>query len=191
MKANALIGIALVALVGWGAATEAQAYRWVDEKGRVHYTNIPPSRPAPPEPAAPAQPSEPGAPQGPQPAKGPEPRTSSPEFQARPGQRVPIEGILGTTGAQKQERRSGLPMSALFLMAVSVILFLGGNVWLIVVGFKQSVLWGVLMLLFSPCQAFFLCYHWQEAKRPFLVEMAGGAVGLASLLMVLAAGPPG
>ena len=88
---------------------------------------------------------------------------------------VPIEEILGTARAPKPERSSGLPMSALFLMAVALVLFLTGNIWLIVVGFKHSLLWGVLMLLFSPCQALFVCFHWQEAKRPFLVEMAGGA----------------
>ena len=33
---------ALLAIAAWAAAALAQQYRWVDEKGRVHYTDTPP-----------------------------------------------------------------------------------------------------------------------------------------------------
>ncbi|MBI2081816.1 MAG: DUF4124 domain-containing protein [candidate division NC10 bacterium] len=194
MKANALIGVTLVALLGCAAAVDAQVYRWEDEKGQVHYSNIRPSPPAPREaPAPPKEPeparqSEPEAARGPETVKGPEPKTSTPAAQARPEQAAPIEEILKATSPKKQERMGGFPMTAGFLMKLgfiilAIILSLIGNIWLIVVGFKQSVLWGLLMLFFSPSQGLFIFKYWQEAKRPFLVEVAGAAVAVIALLM--------
>src|SRR5262244_2124269 len=41
MRACFLVAAAFVAAIACGAAT-AQAYRWVDDQGRVHYTQTPP-----------------------------------------------------------------------------------------------------------------------------------------------------
>jgi hypothetical protein len=45
-------------------------------------------------------------------------------------------------------------------------------IWLLIVTFKQSVLWGFLVLLFSPISAIaFSVYHWDVAKKAFLVYL--------------------
>lgn len=190
MKANVFLGVTLAGLLGWGAAAHAQAYRWVDGKGRVHYSNIRPSSPAPREAPAPASPSKPETVKSPETVKDAEPMTSPQAAQTRPDQPPPIEEILKATGTKKQERTGGGAMTVGFLI-LSIILVLIGNIWLIVVGFKQSVPWGLLMLFFSPSQALFIFKYWQEAKRPFLVELAGCALAIVGLLMVLARAAPG
>lgn len=45
-------------------------------------------------------------------------------------------------------------------------------IWLLVVAFKESILWGILVLLFSPLSAIaFSIYHWDTSKKPFLVYL--------------------
>jgi len=60
-------------------------------------------------------------------------------------------------------------------------------VWLVVVAFKESALWGVLVLLFSPITAIiFAIKNWDEAKKPFLVYVGSGAASLAIVFMMFA-----
>lgn len=45
-------------------------------------------------------------------------------------------------------------------------------VWLIVVGFKESALWGIGMILLPfPLAIVFAAMHWQDAKKPFLAYL--------------------
>lgn len=41
IRASALLACCLAALAWWGLAAAAEIYRWVDEDGRVHYTDRP------------------------------------------------------------------------------------------------------------------------------------------------------
>ncbi len=149
MKANVLIGVTLAALLGWGAAGDAQAYRWVDEKGQVHYSNLRRFQPEPSKGPEPARPSEPKGVETPETLKGAEPKSSSLPAQARPDQRAPIEEVLEATSTKTQEQLPGvgwiLDPVVMFLFLAYVVLGLGG-IWFIVVGLKQSVKY----LFFSP-----------------------------------------
>lgn len=50
------------------------------------------------------------------------------------------------------------------------IILLISYIWLAVVAFQRRVLWGVLVLLFSPITAIIFAFkYWLEAKKPFLV----------------------
>jgi len=53
-----------------------------------------------------------------------------------------------------------------------LISFIGG-IWLLVVAFKTSVWWGLGTLLLGPVGLVFVILHWQDAKKPFLVSLAG------------------
>ncbi len=187
MKANVLIGVTLATLLGWGSAADAQIQRWVDEKGRVHYSNTRPVRPAPPEGSKPAKPSEPETLKGPETVERAEPKTSTPAAQARPDQRALTEDALQGTGTKKQERMGGVPMLTGITIS-GIVLILIGSIWLIVEGFKQSVLWGLgLVVFFQFIFPLFTYMHWQESKRPVLVFFAGGALCVIGVLMVLMA----
>jgi hypothetical protein len=67
------------------------------------------------------------------------------------------------------------------LMPLAGIVAAVGFIWLLVVAFRNSALWGVLVFLFSPIGAIvFAIRYWNEAKRPFLVYL-GSCVSLVLL----------
>ena len=80
-------------------------------------------------------------------------------------------------------------MSAVsFLFIVGVLLAVVGGLWLLVVGFQTSILWGIGMLLLPIIGLIFVFLHWQQAKSPFLLQVvgvvlifAGGAADSASI----------
>jgi len=73
------------------------------------------------------------------------------------------------------------------LMPVLAFVAFAAYVWLLVVAFKESALWGVLVLLFSPITAIiFAVKYWNEAKKPFLVYVGSGAASLAIVFMMFA-----
>ncbi len=77
---------------------------------------------------------------------------------------------------------------AYLLLALGGILYLGGWVMLLVLGFKKSLGWGLVMLFLSwliiPLIVFLIKY-WDEAKLGFLV-MVGGllAAGVGGFVLV-------
>jgi hypothetical protein len=75
---------------------------------------------------------------------------------------------------------------ALLMPLISLICF-AAFIWLVVVAFKNSTLWGVLVLLFSPITAIvFAIKCWEEAKKPFLLYIGSSAAALAVVLIFMA-----
>jgi len=71
----------------------------------------------------------------------------------------------------------------LFLLALLVHLLI--NLWLIVSAFTRSVLWGILVLLFSPLAA--IAYgitNFRDAKLPFLLYLASAVFAIAAFFMI-------
>jgi hypothetical protein len=69
-------------------------------------------------------------------------------------------------------------LSVLFPL-ISLVCF-ATFIWLVVVAFRHSALWGVLVLLFSPLTAIiFAIQNWQESKKPFLFYMGSTAAMIA------------
>lgn len=61
----------------------------------------------------------------------------------------------------------------LVIMIVGDLIALVGGIWILVLAFKQSVLWG-LGSLFVPFVALvFVIKYWAVAKKPFLINLAG------------------
>lgn len=77
------------------------------------------------------------------------------------------------------------------LMMLAPIIGLVGFVayiWLVVVAFKESAGWGLLVLFLSPITAIvFAIKFWQESKRPFLVYMGSGVASLGILVAMFSA----
>ena len=70
------------------------------------------------------------------------------------------------------------------LGGLALIANLVGGVWLIVLAFQESVVWGLLSL-FVPCaQLVFVAQHWQKAKRPALLSLGGYGAFLAACVMI-------
>jgi len=57
------------------------------------------------------------------------------------------------------------------------IFFLGGIMYLIA-SFKTSLLWGFGCLLITPVTLFYLFFHWDDAKKPFLIQIGGFVIML-------------
>lgn len=62
------------------------------------------------------------------------------------------------------------------IMILGVIVMLVGGIWLLVVAFKQSVVWG-LVVLFVPFAALvFVVKYWDVTKTAFVVNLVGAVM---------------
>jgi len=59
------------------------------------------------------------------------------------------------------------------LSILGMIIALIGGVWLIVTAFREGLLWGLGCLLLPIVSLAFVIMHWDEAKKPFLVNLLG------------------
>jgi thiol-disulfide isomerase/thioredoxin len=59
------------------------------------------------------------------------------------------------------------------LFALGVLIFLRGEIMYIMAAFRVSVVWGLCVLFINPAALLFLIMHWAEAKRAFLIQLAG------------------
>jgi hypothetical protein len=81
-----------------------------------------------------------------------------------------------------------MSMILLLVLVVGMVLAFAGGLWLLIVAFRQSILWG-LAYMFVPFAALvFIIVHWQEAKKPFLVLLLGLALMVGPVIKM---GPPG
>jgi hypothetical protein len=67
----------------------------------------------------------------------------------------------------------------MLLLVVGLAVAAVGGIWLIVVAFQESVLWGLGSLFIPLVGLAFVISHWDAAKRPFLINLGG------ALLIVL------
>ncbi len=67
-------------------------------------------------------------------------------------------------------------MEVLFYIGIGI--FIIGGIGTLIAAFKESLLWGLGCLLFTPISLVFLVLHWQKAKNPFFLQVVGLAVVL-------------
>jgi hypothetical protein len=68
----------------------------------------------------------------------------------------------------------GLLSSLLYL--AGLLIFLVGLIGLYVVAFRQSIVWGLLVLLIPPLLIGFVVIHWRRARTPALSVLGGAAI---------------
>ena len=70
---------------------------------------------------------------------------------------------------------------------IGVILVLGwllmmvGGIWLLVMAFKESLVWGFCCLFLQIAQPIFICTHWDRSWRPLLLSLFGFATVVAAV----------
>jgi hypothetical protein len=74
----------------------------------------------------------------------------------------------------------------MILFGIGLILALIGGLWIVVIAFKESVIWGLGSLLIPLVALIFVAQHWAAAKKPFIVEVVG--IGLIILAQALGGG---
>ena len=72
---------------------------------------------------------------------------------------------------------------------VGLILLIVGGIWFIVEAFRESILWGIAVILLPIVDIVFLILHWRRAREPFFLQLWGVAIILISH-MVLGASLP-
>jgi hypothetical protein len=63
------------------------------------------------------------------------------------------------------------------LASLLVILGLGalllGGITFLIAAFRTSILWGLGVLFIGPLSLVYLFFHWNEAKKPFFIQLWG------------------
>jgi hypothetical protein len=73
------------------------------------------------------------------------------------------------------------------LLALGYVLVFLGGLWIIVLAWQRSVLWGAACLLLPGAQLVYVIAHWKESKEGFFLTLAG----LALLILATIIGAPG
>lgn len=72
---------------------------------------------------------------------------------------------------------------AITLLIFGLLTVVVGSIMMLVAAFRESVWWGLGCLLLSPVGLVFLILHWAEAKRGFLVHLAGLAILIGGIFV--------
>ena len=59
------------------------------------------------------------------------------------------------------------------LLYVGLLIFVVGGLGTLIAAFKTGILWGFGCLFIAPVSLLFLLFHWDVAKNPFLLQVAG------------------
>ena len=66
----------------------------------------------------------------------------------------------------------------LVIMIVGIILALIGGIGILIAAFRESVGWGIGCLLLPIVSLIFVIMHWEETKKPFLLNLAGTVLAI-------------
>ena len=75
---------------------------------------------------------------------------------------------------------------AITLLLVGGLIAFVGAIWMLVVAFRTSVLWGLGCLIVPFVSLIFLVLYWSDAKKPFLYQVLGAILMGVGFAM----GPP-
>ncbi|MFT4255596.1 MAG: hypothetical protein QM599_01310 [Pseudoxanthomonas sp.] len=87
-------------------------------------------------------------------------------IQAEPASPVGLIQALGT----------GESELGTLLTYLGLAVFVIGAIGTLIAAFKTSILWGLGCLLVAPVSLIFLILHWDVAKNPFFLQLAGVAL---------------
>lgn len=74
----------------------------------------------------------------------------------------------------------------ILIIAVAGLLNFAAFIWLVITGFKRSVLWGLLIFFLSPLAALiFAILNWFEAKKPFLAYLLTTILMIVPMVMMM------
>ena len=68
----------------------------------------------------------------------------------------------------------------IIIFGIGAVLAFVGGLGVLLAAFRTGMLWGIALLLISPLSLIYLVLYWQEAKRPFFLEMIGIIIMYAS-----------
>lgn len=60
--------------------------------------------------------------------------------------------------------------------------FAASTIWLIILGFRRHVLWGIGMIFIPIVRLVYVCMHWRESWVPFVIGVGSGILLIAGAL---------
>lgn len=75
---------------------------------------------------------------------------------------------------------------AMYFLGFAIALV--GGIWLLIVAFTESPLWGLGCLFVPFVSLVFALTHWEEAGRPFLINLIGAGYMITSIIVLAIAG---
>lgn len=70
------------------------------------------------------------------------------------------------------------------LMVLGLIVGSVGGIWLLIEAFKTSVWWGLGCLLIQFVSLIFIIMHFDVAKKPFFISLAGTAIAILGMMLI-------
>jgi hypothetical protein len=75
---------------------------------------------------------------------------------------------------------------ARFITTIGGIFSFAGWLWFLISAFRVSIGWGFGFLFFGPLVGlFFLCMHWDDAKKPFGIALLGFLINLGGIVPIV------
>jgi len=91
-------------------------------------------------------------------------------------------GSFSFDGQRMAAPDPGMAGLALAFLGVGSLVIFAGGLWLLLLGFQQSLAWGLGMLFVPFASLVFAVKYWSIARRPFWVQVAGIAVALLAFI---------
>ena len=73
------------------------------------------------------------------------------------------------------------------LIIIGALASLVGGIWFLVVAFRQSVVWGLVVIFVPFASLVFLVKYWREAKTSFFVQLIGSVIYVAGAWNMISA----
>jgi hypothetical protein len=74
-----------------------------------------------------------------------------------------------------------VPLLALIPMLLGWLIAFAGGIWFLVVAFQDDAIQGILCLFVPFYSLIYLITHFEETKKPFLVQVVGGVLAMGGL----------
>jgi len=74
------------------------------------------------------------------------------------------------------------------LTVIGYIVMAAGGIWILVLAFQDSVMWGLGCLRIPIVQLIFAFTHWEDSKIPFLIQVGGAVIYFGGVFLGAAAG---
>ena len=69
------------------------------------------------------------------------------------------------------------------IMVLGYIIMILGSILFLIAAFSESIFWGIGCLFVPFVGLFFLLSHWEEAKTPFFIQLAGAGLIVIGILI--------